>query len=268
MRSSSAEALLLDAVNLQERDRIISFLTAEHGKKRGVARGARAKYSRFSGRLQPLAKVSVTWFEKEGRDLVRISEAELLRSAAALQEDLEGILIGSYLAELASVFTQENEESERSFRLLDTTLEALLAGCDRTLATRYFEIWILRLNGIFPAPRECPLCGSPIEGRAALLESEGALVCAACGGGQRQIEVGAAELEILNRSARENLPRMAERPPPPRVLGRIESLCAHVRRQFFGIRAQKLSRHEAHPVQPVDSKVQGAIDGRGTGSIC
>lgn len=233
MHSASAEALLLDAFNLQERDRIISFLTAEHGQKRGVAKGARAKYSRFAGRLQPLAKVGVTWFEKEGRDLVRISEVELLRSAAPLQEDLEGILLGSYLAELAGVFTQENEESERSFRLLDTTLEALLGGCDHGLAARYFEVWILRLNGIFPAPRECPLCGEAIADRAVLLESEGALVCARCGGDQRHIAVGAAELDFLGRSARENLPRMAERPPPRAVLNRIESLCAHVRRQFL-----------------------------------
>ena len=233
MRSLSAEALLLDTVNLQERDRIVSFLTAEWGKKRGVARGARAKYSRFSGQLQPLAKVAVTWFEKEGRDLVRISEVELLRSAAPLQADLEGILLGSYLAEQIAEFTQENEESEKSFRLLDSTLAALLAGCDRNLAARYFEIWVLRLNGIFPAPWRCPLCGEAIEERAALLEAEGAVVCARCARGQRHLEIAGAELELLQRSARENLEQMAERPPGAATLARIEALCAHVRRQFL-----------------------------------
>ncbi len=233
MRSLSAEALLLDTINLKERDRIISFLTSEWGKKRGVAQGARAKYSRFSGQLQPLAKVAVTWFEKEGRDLVRISEVELVRSAVPLQEDLEGILLGSYLAEQMSEFSQENEESEKSFRLLDTTLAALLEGCDRDLAARYFEVWVLRLNGIFPAPRECPLCGEQIEGHAVLLESEGAVVCTRCGGGQRQIAIHGGELEFLTRSAGENLPQMADRPPARTVLRRIESLCAHVRRQFL-----------------------------------
>ena len=65
MRSLSAEALLLDVFDLQERDRIVSFLTAQWGKKRGVARGARAKYSRFSGQLQPLAKIAV-WDSRVG----------------------------------------------------------------------------------------------------------------------------------------------------------------------------------------------------------
>ncbi|MEM7354928.1 MAG: DNA repair protein RecO [Acidobacteriota bacterium] len=230
MRSLNAEALLLDVVNLQERDRIASFLTAEWGKKRGAARGARTKYSRFAGQLQPLSKIAVRWFEKEGRDLVRIAEVELLRPAAKLQEDLEGILVGSYLAELMSEFTQENEESSRSFRLLDTTVEALLEGCDRDLAARYFEVWVLRLNGIFPTPRECPLCDRPIEGRAVLIQSEAMVVCPDCGAG---LTVGAAELEFLWRSARQNLAGMAEQPPERRTLRRVESLCAHVRRTFL-----------------------------------
>ncbi len=233
MRSLSAEALLLDVFDLHERDRIVSFLTASWGKKRGVARGARAKYSRFAGQLQPLAKVAVTWFEKEGRDLVRISDVELVRPASALQADLEGILLGSYLAEHMMEFAQENEDSATSFRLLDTTLEALLGGCDRGLAARYFEVWVLRLNGIFPVPHECPLCDRPIADRAILLESEAAVVCHRCGGESRQRRLGAADLEFLRRSARENLAQMAERPPAPRDLDRIEALCKTIRRQFL-----------------------------------
>ncbi|MCP3963457.1 MAG: DNA repair protein RecO [bacterium] len=233
MRSLSAEALLLDAINLHERDRIVSFLTARWGKKRGVARGARAKYSRFAGQLQPLAKVAVTWFEKEGRDLVRISDVELVRPASGLQSDLEGILLGSYLAEHMMEFAQENEDSEKPFRLLDSTLEALLEGCDRNLAARYFEIWVLRLNGIFPVPHECPLCGSPIADSAAFIESEAAVVCRQCGGGASRQRIGGPELDFLRRSARENLEQLSERPPAVGTLERIEGLCASVRRGFL-----------------------------------
>ena len=233
MRSLSAEALLLDVVNLQERDRIATFLTARWGKKRGVARGARAKYSRFAGQLQPLAKIAVTWFEKEGRDLVRISEVDLVRPATGLQNDLEGILLSSYLAEHMKEFVQENEESEKPFRLLETTVEALLEGCDQNLAARYFEIWMLRLTGIFPVPRQCPLCASVIEGSASFIESEAVVVCNRCGNGRGRLAVGPAELELLRRSARENLQQLAARPPTPVTLERIEALCASVRRQFL-----------------------------------
>ena len=124
---TSAEALLLDAFDLQDRDRIVVFLTRERGKVRGVAKGARRKYSRFAGQLQPLAKVKVTWFESEGRDLVRISGVEPVRSAGRLLGELEDILLTSYLAEHLLEFAQENEPAELYFRLLDSTVEALLA---------------------------------------------------------------------------------------------------------------------------------------------
>lgn len=237
MRNLSAPAMLLDVFNLQERDRIVTFLTAEWGKIRGVARGARAKYSRFAGQLQPLAKVQVSWFEKEGRDLVRISDVSLLRPAAALQTDLEGILLGSYLADQMNQFALENDASHKLFRLLDTTVEALLAGSDRPLAARYYEVWILRLAGIFPAPRECPSCGRPIAERAFVQSGDAELVCAECAetGGEAgaRFEVEAGVLEFLRRSARENLASLGERPPPPAVLERTEALCARVRSSFL-----------------------------------
>src|SRR5215831_11005441 len=152
----SAEALILDVTDLHDRDRIVTFLTREHGKKKGVAKGARTKHSRFGGQLQPLAKVQVTWFEKEGRELVRISSVELVRPAHRLLESLEDILLGSYLADHMLELAQENEASDHFYRLLDSTLEALLAGVDRDLAARYFEAWALRLAGVFPSPRTCP----------------------------------------------------------------------------------------------------------------
>ncbi|HXM70106.1 MAG TPA: DNA repair protein RecO, partial [Thermoanaerobaculia bacterium] len=105
----TSEALLLDVRDLAERDRIVTFLTRERGKKSGVAQGARAPHSRFAGQLQPLAKVQITWFEKPGRDLVRISSVELVRPVHRLQADLEGILLGSYLADHMLEFAQEDE---------------------------------------------------------------------------------------------------------------------------------------------------------------
>jgi DNA repair protein RecO (recombination protein O) len=144
MTVMSAEALILDVTDLHDRDRVVTFLTREHGKRKGVAKGARVKHSRFGGQLQPLAKAQVAWFEKEGRELVRLSSVELLRTAHPLQTDLEGILLGSYLADHLLEFAQEGEASDHLYRLLDATIEALLRGVDRDLAARYFEAWVLR----------------------------------------------------------------------------------------------------------------------------
>jgi len=239
----TAEALLLDVMDLHDRDRIVTFLTRELGKKKGVAKGARTKHSRFGGQLQPLAKVEVTWFEKEGRDLGRISSVELLRPAHRLQEDLEGILLGSYLADHLLEFAQENEASDHLYRLLDSTLEALLAGVDRDLAARYFECWILRLAGVFPSPRACPACGRPFEAAdgagAVLPPNDETLLCFDCGG-RAGLVVTPETLDFLRRIGRESLPSVAAGAegasgalPSVATLRQVETLCVRVRRQFL-----------------------------------
>lgn len=233
MRTTSAPAIILDVIDLQEKDRIVSFLTPENGKKRGVARSARTKYSRFAGQLQLLSKVEISWFEKAGQDLVRIQDVQLLRPAAALQEDLEGILLASYLAEHMTEFVLEEDPSNAWFRLLDSTLEALLGGVDRFLAIRYFEVWVLRLSGILPVPRQCPLCDEPLSGAAALLESEGAVICRSCAADQRSSELSADAVEFLRRTGRENLASLAAQPPVRRSLVRVEDICRRVRRHFL-----------------------------------
>jgi DNA repair protein RecO (recombination protein O) len=228
----TSEALLLDVLDLHDRDRIVTFLTREHGKKKGVAKGARAKHSRFSGQLQPLSKVEVTWYEKEGRELGRISSVEMVRPAHRLQEDLEGILLGSYLADHLLEMAQENEPSELFFRLLDSTLEALLAGVDRDLAARYFEIWALRLAGVFPSTQECPICGRPFAGWAMLPPNGETLLCLECGG-QGGIIVRPETLELLRRVGRLSLPNAAEQPAAVQALRQLEEVSARIRRTFL-----------------------------------
>ncbi len=241
-RTLTCEALLLDTVDLHDGDRIITFLTCEHGKKRGVARGAKRKYSRFSGQLQPLAKVTVGWYEKEGRDLVRISSVDLLRPAGRLQEELEGILLTGYLADHMIEFAQENEESEHLYRLLDSTLEALLAGVEANLAARYFEAWVLRLSGIFPPPWECPLCGQEFGAdRAAVLPPNGdALLCAQCAGEggtlpRRSLRLTPPALDFLRQIGRRRLVDLARQSPQSaETLAQVEQLCGELRRPFLG----------------------------------
>jgi DNA repair protein RecO (recombination protein O) len=232
VRLHTSEALVLDVRDLAERDRIVTFLTRERGKKSGVARSARARHSRFAGQLQPLAKVQITWFEKDGRDLVRISSVELVRPVHRLHADLEGILLGSYLADHMLEFAQEDESSDLLFRLLDSTLEALLDGVDQDLAARYFECWMLRLGGIFPAPDACPRCGSPFAARAVLPPHGETLLCTACAGAAG-LAVNAETLDFLRRIGRCTLPQAGQTVPAARTLRQVEEICARVRRHFL-----------------------------------
>jgi DNA repair protein RecO (recombination protein O) len=234
VRLVSTEALLLDVTDFQERDRLVTLLTREHGRKRGVAQGARRRYSRFAGVLQPLAKVTVTWFEKEGRELVRLRDAELVRPAAALLGDLEGILVGSYLAEHVAAFAQEDAPAEALFRLLDATLEALAGGLDRDLAARYLECWVLRLEGLFPPPRECPECGAELTSEVRQ-RRDGTLVCGGCARSDPgAVEVSRAAVVWLLGLSRLPPAALGEVPLSPAGRREIEQIAARVRREFLG----------------------------------
>ncbi len=227
----SAEVLLLDVFDLQENDRIVTWLSPIHGKVRGVAKGARRKYSRFAGALQPLAKAKATWFQKEGRDLARISAVELVRPARRLQSDLEGILLGGYLAGHVLEFAQENEPSEHLFRLLDSTLVALLDGLDRHLAARYFEAWMLRLAGVFPTPLECPSCGRDLATGAVLAPGDEGLTCRECSPEGRSVSAGA--ILLLRRMRVQSVQQIASDPPDRGEIDEIETICGRIRRAFL-----------------------------------
>jgi DNA repair protein RecO (recombination protein O) len=148
----TADALVLRTDKLGEADRIVVFLTRDRGKKRGVAKGARRPRSRFTGALEPLTEVSVAYFEKERRELVGLNYAETRRSPLMLgSPDALGYV--SYFAELLDEWAQEADADERLYRLGASMLDALAAGTPVEPLARYFEYWLLRLQGVYPESR-------------------------------------------------------------------------------------------------------------------
>jgi DNA repair protein RecO (recombination protein O) len=148
----TADALVLRTYKLGEADRIVVFLTRDRGKKRGVAKGARRPRSRFTGALEPLTEVRVAYFEKERRELVGLNYAETHRSPLMLS-DQDALGYVSYFAELLDEWAQEADADDRLYRLGASMLDALAAGVAVEPLARYFEYWLLRLQGLYPESR-------------------------------------------------------------------------------------------------------------------
>jgi DNA repair protein RecO (recombination protein O) len=145
----TADALVLRTYKLGEADRIVVFLTRDRGKKRGVARGARRPRSSFTGALEPMTEVRVAYFEKERRELVGLNYAEASRSPLTLgNPDALGYV--GYFAELLDEWAQEADADDRLYRLGASMLDALSAGAPIEPLARYFEYWLLRLQGVYP----------------------------------------------------------------------------------------------------------------------
>src|SRR5215212_10150461 len=148
----TSEALILRTYKLGEVDRIVVFLTRDRGKKRGVAKGARRARSRFIGALEPMTRAGVAYYEREGRDLVRINYVELTRSPlSAASGDALGHV--GYFAELIDEWAPEAHADERLYRLGASMTDAVAAGAPVEPLARYFEYWLLRLQGVYPESR-------------------------------------------------------------------------------------------------------------------
>lgn len=146
----TAEALVLRTYKLGEADRIVVFLTRDRGKKRGVAANARKSRKRFGAALEPLTEVRVSYFEKERRDLVGLNYAEPVRSPLVAASP-EALGYSHYFAELIDEWAPEADVDERLYRLGTAALEALVTGVPPEALARYFECWLLRLQGVYPA---------------------------------------------------------------------------------------------------------------------
>src|SRR3954462_12990612 len=148
----TTDALILRTYKLGESDRIVVFLTRDRGKKRGVAKNARQSRRRFGGALEPMTCGRVGYVERERRDLVRLEYVEPLRSPLSA---VDGAALGyvSYFAELIDEWAQEADPNETLFRLGASMTEAIATGVPIEPLARYFEFWLLRLQGVYEVDR-------------------------------------------------------------------------------------------------------------------
>jgi len=172
VRSRSTDAFILGTHALAEKDRIVSFLTRDAGKKRGVARGARSPRSRFTGVLEPMTEARVVYFEKEGRDLVSLDEVEAVRPSFALSGELSRALVLSSFAESLEVFVSDSDPAEPFYRLARHAMDSLVAGASPAAVAGYFDLWVLKLSGLFPSAAECAGCGRALAADEALFFDE------------------------------------------------------------------------------------------------
>ena len=177
-----SDSIILKTYPLGEADRIVAFFSRDYGKLRGVANGARRMKNRFGASLEPLAHARIQFFEKENRELVRIQSTELLDSPMKLFEDYDRAVCAAHLVELVDRFLPEHEPQDAAFRLVRMTVRALEQGCPIGFARCYFEVWMLRLSGVFPDLFLCSVCGRSIEMDDERFLAAGlqAVICSSC----------------------------------------------------------------------------------------
>lgn len=156
MPTRVSETFVLRTYPFREADLIVSFLTRDQGKLRGVARRARRPKSAFGSGLERLSQVRMSYYQRENAELVNLSGCELIESVFSLQADYTCSLALDFFTEVSEHLLPEHEPSETFYRLLRASVEHLRSGGSVWTAVDYFSLWAVRLTGVLPELRVNP----------------------------------------------------------------------------------------------------------------
>src|SRR5215472_3548279 len=113
MPARVSEAIVLQTYPFKESDLVVSFLTRDQGKLRGVAKRARRPKSNFGAGLERLSHVRMAYFQRESRELVNLDSCELIRSQFGLIADYRASVVLDFFAEVTDQLLPSAEPNEK-----------------------------------------------------------------------------------------------------------------------------------------------------------
>ena len=216
MPTFKTRAVVTRSIPYGESDKIVTFFTEQLGKIRGIAKGARRSQKRFQNALGLFSHLRLSFFEREGMDLVRVESCDILHSFPGIREHLKKSFYGAYFLELVSEMAGEREANREAYRHLLSFLGDLEVSEPAEEQLRTFEIRMLSLFGYRPSLKRCDGCKKGWEDFTKVSTlffslEKGALLCQNCAkmwnnlvplslGTARLIEgISQAELEKIHR---------------------------------------------------------------------
>jgi len=206
-----SEAIVLQRYNLGEADRLVSFLSRTMGRVRGVAAGSRKTKSRFGSTLEKLTHIRIWFFEREARDLVRISQCEMIESFLDVFRDYPSSIAFALFSEITEAVLPEREVSDANFRLLLLAAQTVKRTGKTEVPLAYFALWTVKLGGWLPALDGCAFCGKVMAKDAVVYfaPNASAIACGKCRKSGMRAVSGAA-LSGARRMLGERLDRLSQ----------------------------------------------------------
>jgi DNA repair protein RecO (recombination protein O) len=235
MPAEKATALVLRVVEWSETSSIVTLLTREFGKVRGLAKGARRPKGPFESALDLLSTCQVVFLRKSSDALDLLTEAKLQRRFRPRAKDLSCLYAGYYVAELLDDLTDDYDPHPDVFDAAQQTLAGLASGdTPASLLVLRFELATLAALGHMPSLADCAECGQPVDrgGRVAFGMLSGGVLCRQCRPGKAQVaSLSPRALEILAQfadSASDAWRQPADRAALGEVRGLLNSYIAHL----------------------------------------
>ncbi len=176
-------AVVIRTVDFKDNDRMITFLTREHGLMGAKVRGAKKQTSKLFSASTMFCCGEYTFYEKNGFFGVR--SCDIKYTFGHVQDDYDGYAVACFIADAVGKVAQEDDAAPKLFALVVNALWALdkAAATPKSVAC-YFIQRLLMLEGVYPQLSNCLVCGAA-EGLTKMSSEHGGVVCANCEGGKR-----------------------------------------------------------------------------------
>jgi DNA repair protein RecO (recombination protein O) len=149
MISIHTRGIVLSRTDYGEADRILTFLTPDHGKVSAIAKGVRKQKSKLAGGIE-LFSVSEISYIPGKRDISTLISTRLVTHYGQIVKDLNRTNAGYELIKIINKATEEKPE-EAYFNLLKQLFEALDDhSVDLELIQAWFAAQLLRQAGHTP----------------------------------------------------------------------------------------------------------------------
>ncbi|MGH9617314.1 MAG: DNA repair protein RecO [Acidobacteriaceae bacterium] len=209
MTVHQSEAIVLRTWPLRESDLLVSLLTRDMGKVRGVARAAMKSRKRFGGALEPMTYVHAAYAERPRQELVRLDHFDAIASPLAHEIDYLRAATLGYYAEVLENVLPDHDPQDAIFRLTLAVLEQ--SRMDRCwMPVTYFSLWITRLIGWLPETDRCTECGQPFAEEGAYFHSLSDGLSCARHKKPNSTMLGSESLALAQRMLRDPIRRLTE----------------------------------------------------------
>lgn len=180
MEKLSVHGLVLREKPLGDNDKLLTLLTAEHGKMFVTGKGVRSLKNKNMTSSQPFA-YSTFVLTKNKSGFYHISESDLHELFFGIRTDLNRIALASYICDVADHCSVEENDETALLRLTLNTLYAI--SQDKRPLPQIkgaFELRCAAVSGMAPDLSACCMCDADDAPLYYLDILEGELLCSDC----------------------------------------------------------------------------------------
>jgi DNA repair protein RecO (recombination protein O) len=180
----STQAFVLDYTPINEQDKLVHLLSLESGILKAVAPGALKSKNRFGSMLEMFTLANFFYYQKDEKEMVTLSKGDILTSFFNTVSRPENIFTFYLMAEILLKIIPANQRDKRIFRLVHSLLKAGQSGRDMETLLLYFQVWILKIEGLMFNPGICYNCFRKNIKNAWLKTDFRGILCSRCRGNE------------------------------------------------------------------------------------